>query len=55
MYQPPLDPELAHLAEFDVGFGDDGIDLATIRAIDRGIARPPTGPRWGHRRPVRGR
>ncbi len=32
MYQPPLHPELAHLAEFDVGFGDDGSGLAAIRA-----------------------
>ncbi len=41
MNQPPLDPELAHLAEFDVGFGDDGIDLATIRASIDGLLEPP--------------
>ncbi len=41
MYQPPLDPELAHLAEFDVGFDDDGIDLATVRASIDGLLEPP--------------
>jgi len=41
MYQPPLDPELAHLAEFDVGFGDDGIDLATIRSSIEALLEPP--------------
>ncbi len=46
MYQPPLDPELAHLAELDIGFGDEIGDLADIRAsIDALLGDPP--PRRG--------
>jgi acetyl esterase/lipase len=37
----PLDPELAHLADLDVGFGGDTFDLAGIRAGLLELIQPP--------------
>jgi acetyl esterase/lipase len=41
MTTPHLDPELAHLADLDVGFGGDSIDLDKIRAALRELIEPP--------------
>jgi acetyl esterase/lipase len=45
MPTPPLDPELAHLADLDVGFGTDAIDLVAIRTMIAELApAPPPSP-----------
>src|ERR1700686_4964448 len=41
MTTPHLDPELAHLAELDVGFGHDSIDLHAIRSALVELTQPP--------------
>ncbi len=41
MTTTPLDPELAHLADLDVGFGGDTFDVAGIRTGIRDLIQPP--------------
>ncbi|HWD51416.1 MAG TPA: alpha/beta hydrolase [Acidimicrobiales bacterium] len=41
MTTTPLDPELAHLADLDVGFGGDTFDLAGIRSGILELTQPP--------------
>jgi acetyl esterase/lipase len=41
MTTTPLDPELAHLADLDVGFGGDTFDLAGIRTALLELMQPP--------------
>ncbi len=41
MSSPPLTPELAHLADLDVGFGSGAIDLAGIRSLLAGLELAP--------------
>jgi len=42
MTTPDLDPEFAHLSDFDVGFADDAIDLGDIRASLEGLLQTPS-------------
>jgi hypothetical protein len=42
MTTTPLDPELAHLADLDVGFGGDSFDLAGIRSGLLELIQPPS-------------
>jgi acetyl esterase/lipase len=41
MRTPPLDPELAHLADLDVGFGGDTFDVTGIRSALLELLQPP--------------
>jgi acetyl esterase/lipase len=41
MTAPHLDPEMAHLADIDVGFGGGSIDLDGIRSALRELLEPP--------------
>ena len=44
MTTTPLDPELAHLADLDVGFGGETFDLAGIRSAILEMIQPPPLP-----------